>query len=561
MLSRALRRRVALAQPIAEIADPVLRRVMSQRGLTHYAEQPSLADLLSWERLKGATQAAALLCEAIAQQQRILVVGDYDADGATGVALLVSALRQFGAQSVEHLVPDRVRMGYGLSPALAELALTRKPDLVLTVDNGISSVAGVAVLREQRVRVVITDHHLPGEQLPLADAIVNPNQPGCDFPSKALAGVGVAFYLMLALRALLRDDASGADQLPNMAQFLDLVAVGTVADLVPLDRNNRLLVQAGLRRMQAGYARPGLAALMDVSGREPGKLNEQDFGFALGPRINAAGRLEHMDCGIACLLAESRQQAEPLARQLDQINRQRRELQSETQELAAAKLPANVAELNGLSLFDARWHEGIVGLVASRLKEQLHRPVFAFAGTSDGRLKGSGRSISGFHLRDALARIDSLHPGLIEKFGGHAMAAGLSLPAGGLERFRAAFEAVCAELLDAETLTAVWLSDGELKPEELSAQTAQALIQAGPWGQAWEKPQFDGQFKVLSQRIVGQGHLKLRLDMVGRNVDAIAFGVDEPLSAEQVHLVYELDLNDYYSPARLQLIVRGMVCS
>ncbi|MGJ8668818.1 MAG: single-stranded-DNA-specific exonuclease RecJ [Oceanococcus sp.] len=558
LTTRLLKRREAVAEPLLDIENPVLRRVFSHRGLAN-AQRGGLAELLPWQQLKDIDVAASCVCAAIEQQQRILIVGDYDADGATGVALAVSALRAFGAREPAYLVPDRVRMGYGLSPALAALALQQTPDLVITVDNGISSVEGVAALKLAGVRVVITDHHLPGEQLPQADAIVNPNQAGCAFPSKALSGVGVMFYLMLALRHALQQAAWFSAKPPNMAQYLDLVALGTVADLVALDSNNRLLVDHGIRRMRAGLARPGVQALIEVAGRKQHQLLASDLGFALGPRINAAGRLEHMDRGIACLLSEDAEQAQALAAELDEINRQRRALQTDMQELALEQLPDSIDEsAAALCLQDERWHEGIVGLIASQLKERFHRPVIAFAPAADGSLKGSGRSISGFHLRDALALLDARHPGLIGKFGGHAMAAGLSLPAASFASFQQAFELICSLQLSAETLQAHWYSDGELAADDLSSATALSLREAGPWGQAWEEPLFDGEFEVLSQRIVGQGHLKLRLRPAGQSqsIDAIAFGVDEELIGPQ-HLVYQLQLNDYYNPAQLQLLIRG----
>lgn len=561
---RELQRLKPQAAPLSAIQNPVLRRVLSHRGLEQDQRQAGLADLLPWSQLKGIEAAATCVVEAIAQQQRILIVGDYDADGATGVALAVSALQALGAQHTDYLVPDRVRYGYGLSPALAELALQRQPDLLITVDNGISSVAGVAQVKQAGVKVVVTDHHLPGEKLPAADAIVNPNQPGCDFASKALAGVGVMFYLMLAVRAQLQSAGVISGKPPNMAQYLDLVALGTVADLVPLDGNNRLLVEQGIKRMRAGRARPGVQALIQASGRKPGELVASDLGFALGPRINAAGRLEHMDRGIACLLSPTWAAATPLAAELDQINRHRRELQTDMQDMALAQLPQTLPDgaQEALCLYDKRWHEGIVGLIASRLKERFHRPAFAFARAADGRLKGSGRSIAGFHLRDALALVEARHPGLMDKFGGHAMAAGLSLPVHQLQRFQDALAAVCRERLSADLLRACWHSDGELAPDQWSRDTAVALREGGPWGQGWPEPVFDGEFALISQRIVGQGHLKLRLQPRGSDlpVDAIAFGVDEELAADGYqHLVFQLDLNDYHSPPQLQLIVRGAV--
>ncbi len=560
LTERPLRRRQPLAPPRDDIAHPVLRRVLAHRGLGAQGLDHALSDLLPWSGLKGITAAAEQLHQALEAGSRILIVGDYDADGATGVALAISALRDFGAERVDYLVPDRVRYGYGLSAPLAELALQRRPELVITVDNGISSIDGIARLHDAGVPVVVTDHHLPGEALPAAAAIVNPNQPGDGFASKALAGVGVMFYLLLALRQR-RHDAGHS--VPNMAQYLDLVALGTVADLVPLDTNNRILVEQGLRRMRAGLARPGIQALVDVSRRVPAELQASDLGFALGPRVNAAGRLEHMDRGIACLLAPDISAARPLAAELDEINRSRRALQGEMQEMALDQVLTAVdpAQSSALCLYDKRWHEGVVGLVASRLKEQFHRPALAFARAADGSLKGSGRSIPGFHLRDALALLDARHPGLIAKFGGHAMAAGLSIAARDFERLEQAFAAICAERIRSELLQPQWSSDGELAAEDFTADTVLALRGGGPWGQAWEEPQFDNAFAVLEERIVGSGHLKLKLSLPGdrRPIDAIAFGVDEPLGRPQARLVYQLQLDDYYAPPRPQLIVRGLV--
>lgn len=537
----------------------MLQRVLAQRGVA--SDEPlQMADLLHWRGLKDIDQAASLLADALAADWRILVVGDFDADGATGVTVALGGLRALGARQVDFLVPDRVRLGYGLSPALAELALARRPELLITVDNGISSVAGVASLRAAGVRVIVTDHHLPGEVLPAADAIVNPNQPGDLFGSKNLAGVGVMFYLLAALRAELQHRKQMPDPAPKLADLLDLVALGTVADLVPLDANNRILVAAGLARIQAGRARPGIQALLEVAGRKPERVDASTLGFALGPRINAAGRLEHMDQGIACLLAPDLATARPLAQQLDAINQARRERQDEMQLAALDQLTQRAASgAASICVQAPDWHEGIVGLVASRLKEQVHRPAVAFAPAGEGGLKGSARSIAGFHLRDALALVDARHPGLIQKFGGHAMAAGLSLASEDFTRFEQAFEAVCADRLTAEMTTAVWQSDGALAVADLQPATARALAAGGPWGQAFEEPLFDDEFELLEQRLVGSGHLKLRLRPPGSGVtlDAIAFGVDTPLPDGSLRLVYQLALNDYFEPPRLQLIIRG----
>lgn len=563
LTQRRLRRRESLAEPLASIKHPVLRRVLAQRGLREGGLDYSLGRLLPWSGLSGIDDAARCIVKALQDQRRILIVGDYDADGATGVALGMSVLTEFGARDLHYLVPDRIRYGYGLSPALARLALERQPDLVITVDNGISSIAGVAALRKAGVAVVVTDHHLPGDALPDADAIVNPNQPGDVFGSKALAGVGVMFYLLLAVRQyLVQSGHFAADTAPNMARHLDLVALGTVADLVPLDLNNRILVEQGLRRMRAGLSRPGIKALIEVAGKVPADLQASDLGFSLGPRINAAGRLEHMDCGIHCLLAESLPMARPLAEELDAINKSRQAMQQDMQETAVeAVLARQDAAAPALCVWEQSWHEGVVGLVASRLKERFHRPSIAFARAADGSLKGSARSIGGFHLRDALALLDARQPGLIQKYGGHAMAAGLSIAQADFKRFERSFVELCGDQIAPELLQAQWLSDGALSSDELSMSTVDALRQAGPWGQAWDEPLFDNQFDIVEQRIVGRGHLKLKLQMPGQRqtIDAIAFGVDEPWPHTSAHLVYQLVANDYYSPARPQLMVRGAV--
>jgi single-stranded-DNA-specific exonuclease len=456
------------------------------------------------------------------------------------------------------VVPDRFLMGYGLSPALAELAAATGARVLVTVDNGIASVAGVAHAQQLGLRVVVTDHHLPGPQLPVADAIVNPNQPGCGFPSKALAGVGAMFYLLLALRTLLRTDGAFATRAePNLSDYLDLVALGTVADLAKLDYNNRVLVENGLKRIRAGRARPGLLALLRLAGREPGRISASDLGFALGPRINAAGRLEDIRIGIECLLAASEAEAEPLARQLDHFNRQRRELQ--TQMSDEAELLVETDEAVGLCLFDESWHEGIVGLVASRIKERHHRPAIAFARAQQaGVLKGSARSIDGLHVRDALAAIDARHPGLIERFGGHAMAAGLTLPEAALPDFASAFDAICREWLSEAALQRVLETDGALSAAELQLATAQLLAQAGPWGQGFPEPLFEGEFEVVEARLIGSEgqHAKYRLRAVagGAPLSAIDFfGAERLCRRGRVSAVYALSVNHWQGKESLDL--------
>ncbi len=506
-------RPAAEAQGFPETLHPVLRRLYAARGVEAAQLSLELKHLLPPTGLRGIEPAAALLADAIEAGEGIVIAGDYDADGATGTALGVLGLRALGAAEVHYVVPDRFRMGYGLSPELAELAAATGAGVLVTVDNGIASLAGVSHAQELGLSVVVTDHHLPGPELPGADAIVNPNQPGCGFASKALAGVGVMFYLLLALRAELRRRGAFEGQAePNLSEWLDLVALGTVADLARLDYNNRILVENGLRRIRAGRARPGLLALLKLAGREPSRVGSVDLGFALGPRINAAGRLDDIRTGIDCLLADSEEEAQGLAAQLDRFNRERRELQAQMSE--EALLLSEDSEAVGVVVFEEDWHEGIVGLVASKLKERLHRPSIAFARAQEpGLLKGSARSIDGLHVRDALAAIDARQPGLIGRFGGHAMAAGLSLPEAHLAAFSQAFDAVCREWLSEAQLQRVLETDGELRAEELQLATALHLEHAGPWGQGFPEPMFEGHFEVLEARLIGSDgqHAKYRL--------------------------------------------------
>lgn len=485
------------------------------------------------------------------------VVTSYDCDGATGVAVGVLGLSALGAARVHYVVPDRFRMGYGLSPALAELAAATGAKLLITVDSGIASNAGVAHANALGLSVVITDHHLPGSELPAAAAIVNPNQPQCSFASKHLAGVGVMFYLLLAVRAELRARGAFATRSePNLAELLDLVAVGTVADVVKLDRNNRILVQQGLARIRAGRARAGIRALLQVAGRAPQRLTASDLGFVLGPRINAAGRLDDIRTGIECLLANDDDTALDHARALDRFNRERREIETEMRE-QAFELSAD-SQATGVCVFDPAWHEGVVGLVASKLKDRLHRPTIAFArAQQDGLLKGSGRSITGLHLRDALASVDAAQPGLIERFGGHAMAAGLTIRESDFERFAATFDAVCVAMLDDDALQRVIHSDGELGADELSLTTAQALEQAGPWGQGFAEPIFDGVFNVQSLRVLKEQHLKYQL----RSADGVALtaihfnGIDTLCERGTVHLSYRLGINRWQDRESVELMI------
>jgi len=545
---------------------PVLRRVYAARAVTSADELDySLANLLPLQKLGGLSAAVDLLHTAMIERWRILVVGDFDADGATSCALCLRVLRQLGAAEVGYLVPNRFEYGYGLTPEIVAVAAGRRPDLIMTVDNGISSLDGVAAARQRGMRVLITDHHLAGESLPAADAIVNPNIPGNDFPSKHLAGVGVAFYVMLGLRARLRDSGWFAQQQiaePNLAQFLDLVALGTVADVVPLDHNNRILVQQGIQRIRAGQCVPGLRALLEVAGRDLSAVVAADLGFAAGPRLNAAGRLDDMSLGIECLLADDVRSARAMAAELDALNRDRREIESDMQaqamatlgdlELDAASLPL------GLCLFDPDWHQGVIGILAARIKERYHRPVIAFARSAAGELKGSARSISGLHIRDVLDAVATRHPQLIARFGGHAMAAGLTLAEEDYPAFAAAFDAEVSRHLAREALGGIIHSDGELQEQELSLEIARLLRDASPWGQGFPAPLFDGDFEVIGQRVVGEQHLKLTLQPAGgrRQIDAIAFNTPVlPAACGSVRLAYRLDVNLYRGIESAQLVV------
>lgn len=548
---------------------PVLQRIYAHRGIGLPADlQRSAAHLLPFSALKGIAAAVALLVQALDQQQQIIIVGDFDADGATSTAVLLAGLKAFGFKHLEYLVPNRFAFGYGLSPQMAELAVAQGAELIITVDNGISAIEGVALAKKAGVKVLVTDHHLAGTELPAADAIVNPNQPGCEFPSKALAGVGVAFYLLLALRSALRDrgDFENAAE-PNLAELLDLVALGTVADVVPLDSNNRILVYQGLQRIRAGKVRPGIQALIDVANRKAEKLTSSDFGFALAPRLNAAGRLDDMSIGISCLLAPDINIARRLAAELDSLNVERREIEQGMQTEALAflqKLSFSDDQLpDCLCLYQADWHQGVIGILAGRVKELYHRPVIAFAQGDDGELKGSARSIQGVHIRDLLEEISSQYPGLIKKFGGHAMAAGLTIAEDRLETFQLALNFIAKKYLTPELLTAVIFTDGELASSELTVELAEILQQAGPWGQSFPEPVFEGRFKLVQQRMLADKHLKMMLQANdGTLVDAIWFNADNKswpnANVQQVQLVYQLDINDFRDQQNLQLLVRQM---
>ena len=513
---------------------------------------PRLADLLPYDSMSGIDAAIGLLREAIARDAHIVVVGDFDCDGATACALGVRGLRMLGAKHVSHAVPNRIVHGYGLTPGLVDELAHLQPDLLVTVDHGIACHAGIAAAKARGWKVLVTDHHLPGASLPQADAIVDPNQPGDAFPSKALAGVGVMFYLLLALRAQLGVQA-------DLAVLLDLVAVGTVSDMVPLDANNRALIGAGLRRLRAGQGCAGLRALIEVSGRNEATLGTADIGFAIGPRINAAGRLEDMGIGIECLLTDDMSQARELAATLHGINQERRGVQQlMTDDAEAALAMLDDIPASAICLFHPDWHPGVVGLVASKLKERLHRPAIAFAPAEPGgaMLRGSARSIPGFHIRDALALLDARNPGLIPRFGGHAMAAGLSLGIDDLPAFREAFVQIATELLSEQMLTDTLHSDGELAADEFAIETAVALRDGGHWGQGYDEPLFDGEFEVLGWRIVGERHLKLELGMAGKRLNAIQFGGWEgEAPPSRVRIAYRLAPDDYRGGGAVQLIV------
>lgn len=545
----------------------LLARLFAARGVRSADElDDGLALLLPPATLTGAAAAAKRLADAIERRQRICIVADYDCDGATACAVAIRGLALLGAprETLAYVVPDRAVHGYGLTPAIVDLAAPQRPDVLMTVDNGIASLEGVAHARASGMAVVVTDHHLPAQQdgrivLPEADVIVNPNQPGCGFASKNLAGVGVMFYVLLALRSELRErGAFSAEAQPRLDALLDLVALGTVADVVKLDANNRRLVAQGLRRIRAGRMQPGVAALFAAAGRDPRRASAFDFGFALGPRINAAGRLADMTLGIECLLTDDANRAAELAKLLDGINRERRELESGMREQAEAQLESLMPQGDpppALAIFDEGFHEGVVGIVAARLKDRVHRPTFVFARGQDGLLKGSGRSIPGFHLRDALDLISKRHPGVLRRFGGHAMAAGATLAAVDLPTFAAAFAQVAHEWLDEATLARTLLTDGPLDAALFDTATVRTL-DAQVWGQAFEPPVFCDEVEIVSQRLVGERHLKLSVRHGGALRDAIWFGRSEPL-ASRVRLAYRLSVDEYNGRERVQMVVEG----
>ncbi|WP_373510623.1 single-stranded-DNA-specific exonuclease RecJ [Thiocapsa sp.] len=571
-MSRPVIRRAASAAVLAAARTPteLLSRLYSNRGLDGAEESaPGLSALHPADALRGIDQAVDLLVHHIRAGGHLLIVSDYDADGATGGALAVRGLRSLGAAQVSYLIPSRFAFGYGLSPAVVDAAARRRPDLLITVDNGISSLAGVARAAELGIPVLVTDHHLPGERLPDAAAILNPNQPGCSFPSKHLAGVGVVFYLLVAARARLREQGwfgAGRPE-PNLANLLDLVALGTVADVVTLDRNNRILVEQGLRRIRAGRCSPGVRALLTIGGRDPSRATATDLAFVAAPRLNAAGRIEDMSVGVECLLTDDPQVAADLAARLDTLNRRRREIEGEMKDAAEsslARLCLDGATLPpGLCLFGEDWHQGVSGIVAARIRERYHRPVIAFANGGDGFLRGSARLVEGVHVRDLIALVDRQDPGLIERFGGHAMAAGLSIRPEALPRFREAFaEAVRSVLGDRPPQPEI-ASDGALPQRLMTLETAETLRLAGPWGKGFPEPRFDGTFDVLSARLVGERHLKLRLGGSAAEdgpIEAIGFNLGEQISEADgaVRLAYRLDVNDYRGNRSAQLILEHL---
>ena len=568
-MPRIIKQRDSAVAQLSSV-HPLLGKIYSARSVVSEEELDcSASQLLSPKTLKGIDIGASLLAAAICQQKKVVIVADFDADGATSCALSILALRAMGLTDVEFLVPNRFEYGYGLTPEIVEVAKALKPDLIMTVDHGISSVDGVQVAQDAGIDVLVTDHHLPGNTLPNATAIVNPNQPGCDFESKNLAGVGVAFYVLSQVRAQLREMDWFTQQNitePNLAQFLDIVALGTVADVVPLDANNRRLVHQGIQRIRKGVARPGILALLEVAKRSHKNVVAADLGFAVGPRLNAAGRLDDMSVGIRCLLTDDPFEAKEIAEELDGLNQDRRLIERGMQgeaEQVLAGMSLNEKEIPyGLCLYEAQWHQGVIGILASRIKDKFHRPVIAFANSDQGEVKGSARSVSGVHIRDVLDAVASQRPDILQKFGGHAMAAGLSLQLELLDEFKELFDLEVRKHLSEEDLTQVLWSDGELKPDDFNLATAGILRDGGPWGQRFPEPAFNGVFNLVQQRIVGQNHLKMvvaPIDNPQQVIDAIAFNVDTALwpnsDAQAVELVYKLDINEFRGIHSVQLLV------
>jgi single-stranded-DNA-specific exonuclease len=545
----------ASAQLVQAGLSPFMARIYAARGINHGEQlSPDLSRLIPPDRLLNAGTMATLLADAITERKKLLIVADYDADGATACAVGLRALRMFGA-TVDYLVPNRFEYGYGLTPEIVQLAAAeKKPDVLITVDNGIASIDGVAEANRLGMKVLVTDHHLPGDRLPDAWSIINPNQPDCTFPSKNLAGVGVMFYLMLSLRAEFRKRGAYADKKtePNLGALLDLVALGTVADVVKLDDNNRLLVQQGLQRIRAGRAQAGIHALFNAAGREVRRAGTYDLGFVAGPRLNAAGRMDDMSVGIECLTTDDPARAADIARQLDQFNRKRRDVEAGMQESALASVE-NIEPGYTLSLYEPGWHQGVIGILASRLRERFHRPAFVFASAGNGEIKGSGRSIATLHLRDALDLISKRHPELIVRFGGHAAAAGLTLHENGFNKFRDAFEEIATELLTPADLEREWVTDGSLAPEDMTLDNATTLADS-VWGQGFPEPRFYDHFEVAAQRIVGERHLKLRLRRGKQQLDAMLFGHANPLP-DHIAATYRLSANHYNGAVTLQLLL------
>lgn len=563
-------------RPEAEISEcfknlpPILQRVYAQRGVNSEEEvNHSLSKALPPGKLLNVDKGVELIYSCMKQDLRILIVGDFDADGATSTALFIRILRSFGFYNIYYLVPNRFEFGYGLTPEIVEVAEKLSPELIITVDNGISSIEGVNIARKKKIKVLITDHHLPGSELPNADVIINPNLPKDEFPSKNLAGVGVVFYVLSALRRLLREknwfDGKKIIE-PNLAKFLDLVAVGTVADVATLDYNNRILVDQGLRRIRAGKCCSGIRAILTAAGRRLSQISSTDLGFVVGPRLNAAGRLDDMSLGIECLLTDSDSQAIEFAKQLNDLNEERKQIERDMQTQALSVLKSS--KLNdvkdtqfGIALFDSEWHQGVIGIVAARIKEKFHRPVIVFAEVNENELKGSARSIAGLHIRDALDLIATRHPQLISTFGGHAMAAGLTISSKTFNEFAEVFNQTIKELVTQEQLESILLSDGELNETELSLDIAEVLFQAGPWGQGFPEPIFDGIFKINNFRIVGEHHLKLSLTPIDgkQKIDAIVFDIDRFKwhdKISQVRIAYQLAVNEFRGIRSPQLIVQ-----
>lgn len=567
LVRRASNARLALDLE-QKVQSALLARLFAQRGIVDQSEIDfSLGNLLPPDSMKGLTNAANVVASTIVNRQKIIIVGDFDADGATSTALMVHCLRACDAD-VDYLVPNRFEFGYGLTPEIVAVAAKMQPALIVTVDNGISSVDGVGAANALGIETVITDHHLPGDVVPAATAIVNPNQTGCAFPSKALAGVGVSFYLLSAVRKVLREKLwFEQKQLsePLLADYLDLVALGTIADVVPFDKNNRVLVNEGIRRMRAGKIRPGIRALLAVSGTNLKKLVSRDIAFGVAPRLNAAGRLEDMSIGIECLLSETDAGAVVLAEQLDGINKARRSIEDEMKDQAIEIVKAAVASNSestktdkyGVCLYNASWHQGVVGIIASRIKDRVHRPTIAFAKVSDTEIKGSARSIHGLHIRDALDAIATANPGIIDKFGGHAMAAGLSLPLARFAEFAALFDAEARKGLSEGDLEQQLVSDGELEGK-FNLSTARKIAEAAPWGQGFPEPVFDGEFEIIDQRILGGRHLKLRLLKDDELIDAIAFNHNRLIEERMKRMAYRIDINEYRGLEKVQLIIEAV---